>query len=99
MSTKLTNENFVPTKFNKKKDKEREKTGPNDVRKMLKKLKDCKENANCKEKVKKELRKIYAKKCYNNKKTQNTSACKMAKDKTATKKGYKFHPVYGNLRY
>lgn len=96
MSNKLKN---IPTKFNKKKDKEREnsKEGPIAVQKMLKKLEDCKENANCKEKVKKELRKIYAKKCYNNRKTQNTSACKMAGDKT--KKGYKFHPVYGNLRY
>lgn len=108
MSTKLTNENFVPTKFNKKKDKEREnsKEGPIAVQKMLTTLRNCKEKARCKEKVKKQLRKLYANKCYKNNKTKNTSACKEAKEKTEkkteTKKGnngYKFHPVYGNLRY
>ena len=102
MSNKLKN---IPTKFNEKTDKEREnsKEGPIAVQKMLTTLRNCKKKARCKEeKVKKQLRKLYANKCYKNNKTKNTPACKEAKEKTETKKGktgYKFHPVYGNLRY
>ena len=67
--------------------------GPKDVQGALTKLKKCKGACT---KEKQALVRAKAKSC--GKRNKNTSACKGAAD--ALKKGkYKFHPVYGYLRY
>lgn len=72
--------------------------GPKEVRTAVTKLTDCeKSKKNC-DKLKKNLRTSWSRKCYRNKKTEKTDACTAA-DKALKKGKYKFHPVYGYLRY
>ena len=68
--------------------------GPADVKGALAKLKKCKGACT---REKQSLQRAKAKSC-GNKKNKDTTACKNAAN--ALKKGkYKFHPVYGYLRY
>ena len=69
--------------------------GPEEVRTRLTQLSKCKKNC---DKDKKNLRTAWSRKCYRNKKTEKTDACTAA-DKALKKGKYKFHPVYGYLRY
>ena len=66
--------------------------GPADVKGALKKLKKCqaKKGKDC-TKQKQILTRVKAKSCTG--KNAQTGAC------TDAAKAYKFHPVYGNLRY
>ena len=73
--------------------------GPWEVRTAVTKLSKCKKNC---DKQKKNLRTTWSRKCYNNDDTKKTPACTEAAEALGKKKGsekYKFHPVYGNLRY
>lgn len=78
------------------------RSGPVAVKGALKQLEKCKKKE-CKEKKLQMLRRAYNKSCTG--RNKGDAMCKKADrtlptiPKKATKKGYKFHPVYGNLRY